>query len=387
MQTSNFTIPRAYSILFVFAFSFFLLCSCNHKKQGINISASYTKSDLKPTIVITNSSGKVVLSENMANGNFSQEINLEKEGFHNVLINYDDVAKTKTNFAIWLGSDDIALAINDDLNEYPIVKTDNKVQTDLSKYYAVFKEESKLAKAELQKAEKFADQLRGDAYNQLYYAIDKAKLKIVNAKLSTLEKISKTDFSPKVLFFLVQNSGELQETQPKKFLAILNSIKNEYKEDDEYKELLFALESKIRVSKGQKLIIKVFGKDINGNTFDPVSLENKKVLLIEFWKSGNTISRKTRQYYKSLYERYAPNGFEIIGISIDKKEDWWRNAIKQDNVSWPQFSDLKGNDSENLSYYNISLFPANILISKEGEILDLNVPIETLGLDLKKYLQ
>ena len=34
----------------------------------------------------------------MANGNFSQEINLEKEGFHNVLINYDDVAKTKTNF-------------------------------------------------------------------------------------------------------------------------------------------------------------------------------------------------------------------------------------------------------------------------------------------------
>jgi hypothetical protein len=77
----------------------------------------------------------------------------------------------------------------------------------------------------------------------------------------------------------------------------------------------------------------------------------------------------------------------MIGISLDKNENWWRAAIKDDQVSWPQYSDLKGSDSDNLDYYNIDVIPNNILITVDGEILDINVPLLTLGLDLEKYLK
>lgn len=380
-------------LLTFFIANVFLLCSmisCT-RVQKYSFTGDYSASQLKPTILISNSSDSTIKSENLIGGKIMIDGNLTKEGFYQITMHYDDAEKTKFKFPIWLSGEELEFHFSDKLEEYPIIKSQNIIQTDLNKYYSILKDESKEANIKLEsallRAKKFSEILRDDAHNQLYYDIDTAREKLENAQFISLEKFSKSKPSPQVLFFLIQNSSQDQiNKHPESFLVLLKSIVTDFKDNIDYDDLVNSIIQKLRVSVGKKIAIKVFGNDVNGNAFNAKILNNKKIILIEFWKASNDISRNNRKDYKVLYKKYASKGFEIIGVSLDKKEDWWKTAIKQDEVNWPQFSDLKGSSSGNLTYYNIDVIPNNILLSADGEILDTNTPFVTLGIDLVRYL-
>jgi peroxiredoxin len=70
-----------------------------------------------------------------------------------------------------------------------------------------------------------------------------------------------------------------------------------------------------------------------------------------------------------LYERYKDQGFEILGVSLDRKKDGWLQAIEADGLTWPHVSDLKGWQNEAAKLYGVSSIPDTLLIDREGKIV------------------
>jgi thiol-disulfide isomerase/thioredoxin len=103
-----------------------------------------------------------------------------------------------------------------------------------------------------------------------------------------------------------------------------------------------------------------------------------KVTLIDFWASWCGPCRREMPNVKAVYEKYHSKGFDVIGVSLDFKEDAWKKAIVDMDLKWPQISDIKGFDSEGAILYGVDAIPATILI-KDGIIVGRNLYEEALG--------
>src|SRR5690606_12055884 len=76
---------------------------------------------------------------------------------------------------------------------------------------------------------------------------------------------------------------------------------------------------------------------------------------------------------KRAYEQYHPKGFEIYAVSLDDKKEAWLKAIAEDDLPWPQVSDLKGFNSAAAKSYQIRAIPQNILVDEQGTIIAKNL--------------
>lgn len=102
---------------------------------------------------------------------------------------------------------------------------------------------------------------------------------------------------------------------------------------------------------------------------------NKKYILIDFWASWCKPCRKEIPNLKKLYELYAAKGFQIISISIDKKEKEWQKALDEEQLSWPNFLD----NGEVASLYKVKFIPTMYLIDEQGTIVCDNLKGEELS--------
>lgn len=110
-----------------------------------------------------------------------------------------------------------------------------------------------------------------------------------------------------------------------------------------------------------------------GQMINRLSL-NGKVVLLEFWASWCVPCRQANPELVNIYDSYKTEGFEILGVSIDKHIREWKTAIIEDNLSWPQVIDSLRSTEKT---YNLNSIPFNLLLNREGEIIAQNVkPIE-----------
>ena len=92
-------------------------------------------------------------------------------------------------------------------------------------------------------------------------------------------------------------------------------------------------------------------------------------VLVDFWASWCGPCRQEMPLVKSLYEKYHPKGFEIVGVSFDTNKEDWTKAVEQMGMTWPQLSDLKAWKSEAAQLYDIRAIPATLLIGPDGKIV------------------
>jgi thiol-disulfide isomerase/thioredoxin len=91
--------------------------------------------------------------------------------------------------------------------------------------------------------------------------------------------------------------------------------------------------------------------------------------LIDFWAAWCPPCRAENPNVVKAYQKYHDKGFEVLGVSLDKTREDWLKAVKDDELTWTQVSDLKYWSNEVAALYAISSIPSNLLLDREGVII------------------
>jgi peroxiredoxin len=112
--------------------------------------------------------------------------------------------------------------------------------------------------------------------------------------------------------------------------------------------------------------------DIKGKQFRLSSFKGKYVLL-EFWAQWCSGCRRENPTLLKMYKKYNPEGFEIVGVSLDERREEWESTIKSDSLIWTTVSDLKGTLGEVPLTYMANYLPKNYLFNPSGKIIDMDI--------------
>lgn len=126
--------------------------------------------------------------------------------------------------------------------------------------------------------------------------------------------------------------------------------------------------------------------DVNGN---PVSLSSfrGKYVLVDFWASWCGPCRGENPNVVKAFNRLKDKNFTILGVSLDENRDSWIKAIKDDNLTWPQVSDLQYWNSSVVSLYRFDGIPYNVLLDPSGKIIASNLRGEMLIETLETFIK
>lgn len=108
-----------------------------------------------------------------------------------------------------------------------------------------------------------------------------------------------------------------------------------------------------------------------------------KYLLIDFWASWCRPCRMENPHVVAAYNKYNGKGLEILGVSLDSNKEQWVMAVKNDQLTWSNVSDLKGGNNEAAVIYGIQTIPQNVLLDRDGKIIAKNLR----GADLEAKLE
>lgn len=125
--------------------------------------------------------------------------------------------------------------------------------------------------------------------------------------------------------------------------------------------------------------------DPSGQTLSLHEMKGK-VVLVDFWASWCGPCRKNNPNLVALYSKYKDQGFEILGVSIDKSKTDWARAIEKDGLTWVQVLDPGGWDAQSTLDYGVEAIPASFLIDKSGVIRGVNLEGRELEATVRKLV-
>lgn len=102
-----------------------------------------------------------------------------------------------------------------------------------------------------------------------------------------------------------------------------------------------------------------------------------QVVLLDFTAFKTDYSANYNLFLRTLYNKYAEQGFTIYQVSVDADESLWMNTAV--NLPWVCVHDEESLNSMYLKSYNVATLPTVFLIDRDGNIM--NRPDKTEELD------
>jgi len=128
-------------------------------------------------------------------------------------------------------------------------------------------------------------------------------------------------------------------------------------------------------------------KDLDGKPLSVAGYKGK-VVMIDFWATwcGPCVAEVPN--VAAIYKKYHAEGFEIIGVSLDRSgdKDKLLSFTREHDMPWRQYFDGKFWSNDLAVKYGIQAIPATFLLDRSGKIIAKDVRGAALEPAVKKAL-
>ena len=193
-------------------------------------------------------------------------------------------------------------------------------------------------------------------------------------------KDEKTDDVAQILFMKAQLYLQVFDDS-QKGVELINQLKRDFPETKQGQAVDKILESVKKQEAAQKIRSTLVEgakfpdfdeKDVDGKPFNLAAYKGK-VVLVDFWATWCGPCVAELPNVMKAYEKHHPNGFEIIGISLDSDKSKLEKFTKEKKMPWQQYFDGKGWSNKLSSQYGVNSIPATYLLDGEGKIIAKNL--------------
>jgi hypothetical protein len=341
--------------LFFCSISLLFIAGCITKPSTISFEVK-APGITDGVFIIKGDKGEVLYGGSIKNGNLKLAYQpIEQTGYFT--LNISNRAKTTTPmpFEVYLEPGNYTIETNaQSMRDYPKITSTSAIQNELTAYYSAISGNKKV-----QRPDEVEKRVLKDFVNKNPNSVTAAHLMLHLA----------------------------YEEDPATYYAIYKKMSEETRNSYEGKEVGERLTQLIKLFPGQPAPL-ISGKTPEGKEFKVADL-NKKIYLVEFWKSGNELSRMNHSEadLKNMLNGIPKNkNMGMIGISLDTKRDWWTSAVTDDKVTYPQYADLKGNESANAVNWGIARIPTYYLVDGNWKILDKDISLHEAVVVINQYL-
>ena len=125
---------------------------------------------------------------------------------------------------------------------------------------------------------------------------------------------------------------------------------------------------------------------LRGEVMDSASLRGRP-FLIEFWSAKSRTAEEDAAAMVQLYQRYRPQGFEILTICVDKSRDALDMFQARHPLPWPVYWDGNGYESVVARQYGVDTAPMRFLIEPAlHRVTSTHLSVEGLAVALDLWI-
>jgi hypothetical protein len=374
---------------YLLGLSVILLAGCNRAaKIEIEGAAPGIKSG---TFIVKSGHDSTLFGVNIKDEKFQVSGILLRPGFFTMDITNDtSQASHDKHYEVYLEGG--KYAIKTDAGKpfnYPQITTTSATQNELAAYNKLVDEQGADASIAAARLKHELENMKNtphtpDKFNGLVNQLSIVQEQQRNSEFEALKQFSKQYPKSTITTHLM---GEMDyESKPDAYYALFNTFSPEAKASQQGKQIGTRLGELIKLLPGA-LSPEIVGNTPDGKPFTKAAIK-KKVILLDFWRASDEISRTDHQQMVSMLatDLKGQTDFAIVSVDFDSKPDWWAKAIKDDNMTWTQVSDLKGDDSPNAQHWAISRIPTYYLVDGNWKIISRNVQLSEVPDIAHKYL-
>ncbi|TDQ09290.1 AhpC/TSA family protein [Pedobacter metabolipauper] len=354
------------------------LLSCSSGEATLNLNTKGYGPNA--TISIYNArKTTAITTKNLVNGKQTISLYQPKKGYARLSINDG----TEREFWIYLDQDTYEIETSaDDKFEYPVKSSTSAAEQEFIEFYKLKSSMSKTVKENLARATLNMDQATPSTIDAAVKEYDTWVEKRENNNLIIVAAFAKKYPKSNHTILLLEQLGGL-DAKARIYSTIFNGLDKEVKDSKDGKAFAEDIEKALSSSAGATLP-NLSGKNLQGQLFSKSIL--KKINVFICWTSYDRLSRENNKDLVPLYEKFKAKGVEFIGIAYDKNEKWWTTVVKDDKLTWPQYSDLLGAKSPNATISDHKA-PYVLITDQAGKILKKDVSIGELELELEDELK